>query len=465
MPPLMRDDVLAWGRVHRFEHRVLRPSFQDEAAAAITDPDLRGVLPRGCGRSYGDSGLNDHGTLIDTTGLDRFIAFDADAGELECEAGVPLAAILRLLETRTGADRWFLPVTPGTKYVTVGGAIANDVHGKNHHRTGCFGNHLVSLKLLRSDGRVLACSPDLHADLFRATIGGLGLTGLILSARLRLRRVAGFTLEAEDVRYSSLDEFYALSDAALADWEYGVAWLDCFASGPALGRGIFSRARHTATPLPLPQRRTDSRPAARLTVPWDLPAFALNHSSIAAFNYLRWRTTPRTPHRRLTPYEPVFYPLDAIGSWNRIYGARGFYQFQCVVPNEARQVIRDMLVTIQKSGEGSFLAVLKTFGATESPGMLSFPMPGVTLALDFPNRGSSTTALLAELERISSAAGGRIYPAKDGCMSASAFQNGYPLWRRFSTFVDPNFSSSFWRRVAPAASTARREYPVAERVR
>jgi FAD/FMN-containing dehydrogenase len=440
----MRDDLLAWGRVHRFRHRVHRLAFQDQAAAAIADAGPHGVLGLGNGRSYGDSALNDGGTLIDMTGLDRFIAMDDDTGELECEAGVTLAAILNLLEARGGAKRWFLAVTPGTKYVTVGGAIANDVHGKNHHRTGCFGNHLVSLRLLRSDGRILTCSAERNPDLYRATIGGLGLTGLILTARIRLRQVAGFTLEAEDLRYSNLDEFYALSDAALADWEYGVAWLDCFAGGAALGRGIFSRARHTGAQSP-PRLRSVSGP--RLTVPLDLPAFALHRYSIAIFNSLRWRSARSSARRRLTPYEPVFFPLDAIGSWNRIYGLGGFYQFQCVVPNQARPAIRDMLMTIQRSGEGSFLGVLKTFGEVQSPGMLSFPMPGVTLALDFPNRGPTTAALLGDLERIATEAGGRIYPAKDGCMSASAFQRGYPTWRRFAACVDPHFSSSFWRRV------------------
>jgi FAD/FMN-containing dehydrogenase len=448
-----RTDVLAWGRAHRYPHQVLTPHFADEARQALRLASGGGpVLARGLGRSYGDSGLNGGHSLIDTTRLDRFIGLDPASGVLECEAGVSLAAILRLLELRNAQPAWFLPVTPGTKFVTVGGAIANDVHGKNHHRTGCFGNHVLSLRLLRSDGSLLHCSREENPELFAATIGGLGLTGLILSARIALMRVPGLWLEAEDIRYHRLEQFYALSEESLAEWDYSVAWIDCLASGAELGRGIFSRARHTAQ---RPQGPASAPAAAppRLSLPLDLPGFALNRLSIGAFNALYWRKAPAAPKRRICHYNPVFYPLDAIGRWNRLYGSRGFYQYQCAVPGSgAGAAVRELLGAIAAAGEGSFLAVLKTFGDVPSPGMLSFPMPGVTLALDFPNRGPRTLTLLQRLDDITSAAGGRIYPAKDGRVSAAAFQQGYPRWREFSRWVDPHFSSSFWRRVSAAGA-------------
>lgn len=439
---------LAWGRVVRVAHGVAEPAFADEAAAALAAlPAGRSVLGYGQGRSYGDSPLNPGGNLIAMRRLDRFIRFDRDTGVLECEAGVTLADILRLLDARNRPGRsWFLPVTPGTKFITIGGAIANDVHGKNHHRAGCFGNHVLSFELLRSDGSRRTCAPDQNPELFAATIGGLGLTGLVLSARLQLKPVPGPWLEGEDIRFANLDAFFTLADASEVDWEYTVAWIDCLARGAELGRGIFSRARHIDTPP------GSDKPAAafepRLKVPADFPNAALNPLSIRAFNALYWRRAAAEPVRRPMPWDPVFYPLDAIGQWNRMYGSRGFYQYQCVVPSaHAREAVRELLDTIAADGHGSFLAVLKTMGDRSSPGMLSFPMPGATLALDFPNDGPRTHDLLDRLDRITRAAGGRIYPAKDGRMSAGCFQSGYPNWRDFAAHVDPRFSSGFWRRV------------------
>lgn len=444
---------LAWGRTVCAPHRVARPAFRAEVPALLAAlPDEASVLGHGMGRSYGDSPLNPGGHLIDMRGLDRFIGFDPETGVLECEAGVTLAAILHLLARRNRPGRsWFLPVTPGTKFVTIGGAIANDVHGKNHHSAGCFGSHVLSLELLRSDGMVRVCSPGANAALFAATIGGLGLTGLVLSARLQLKPVPGPWLESQDIRYAGLDAFHDLAAASEADWEYTVAWIDCLASGRGLGRGIFSRARHTAHSPP-----NQARPAIaaepRLVMPIDLPGAALNTLSVRAFNALYWRKAPMRPESRLLPWDPVFYPLDAIGRWNRLYGRRGFYQYQCVVPAPtARDAVRALLETIAASGQGSFLAVLKTTGDRVSPGMLSFPMPGATLALDFPNLGPRTHDLLDRLDRITEDAGGRIYPAKDGRVSAGRFQRGYPRWCDFARHVDPRFSSGFWRRVtAPA---------------
>jgi FAD/FMN-containing dehydrogenase len=403
------------------------------------------------GRSYGDSCLNEGGALLDMRGLDRFIALDAEAGLLEAEAGLTFAAILgRLTEIAAPGRTWFLPVSPGTKFVTLGGAIANDVHGKNHHSAGCLGNHIVSLRLLRSDGTVVLCAPDRNAALFAATIGGLGLTGVILSAVLRLKPVASMWLETEEIRMDHLADFASLSDASENSWDYTVAWIDCLARGAALGRGIFTRARHARHPGPPPP--PVSTPKRRL--PIELPAGLLSAASIGAFNALYRARAPRTPRRRTLSYEPVFYPLDAVAHWNRMYGRPGFHQYQCVIPRAgAADAIPALLRTIADARQGSFLAVLKTFGDRVSPGMLSFPRPGTTLALDFPNQGPATTDLLDRLDAITTDAGGRVYPAKDGRLSPAHFQHAYPMWRDFAQHVDPNLSSSFWRRVSAQAPT------------
>ena len=443
-PP--RGEVLSWGRAHHGTHRLRRPAFIADAAPALAAATAQGsVLPFGMGRSYGDSCLNPGGTLLETRGLDRWLRFDPVAGVIEVEAGVTLAEVLaRLHGPGTAGHRWFLPVTPGTKFVTVGGAIANDVHGKNHHAAGCFGNHVNALHILRSDGAVMRCSPTENAGLFAATVGGLGLTGLILSAELSLMPVPSHWMEVEDIRYEGLDAFHALS-AASAGWDYTVAWVDCLAEGAGLGRGVFTRARHAATDRPPPPPM--DRP--RRAMPVDAPGFLLNGVSVGAFNALYWRRAPAEPRRRLSPYEPVFYPLDAIRGWNRLYGRAGFYQYQCVVPEAAAaDAVPALLRAVAAARDASFLAVLKTMGPRPSPGMLSFPMPGVTLALDLPNRGLRTHALLNRLDRITAQAGGRIYPAKDGRVAAADFQRGFPAWKDFARHVDPCFSSSFWRRVS-----------------
>jgi FAD/FMN-containing dehydrogenase len=447
---LLRDDYLSWGRVHRYVHHAVAPSFIDAAVIALAAAKASGtsVLPYGLGRSYGDCCLNDGGALVDTRGLDRFIDFDPVEGEIECEAGVSLADILGLLTRRPAHERrWFLPVTPGTKWVTVGGAIANDVHGKSHHTTGCFGVHVRSLRLLRSDRSVQTLSASENCDLFRATVGGMGLTGLILSARIALMQVPGFWLESEDIRYDDLDAFFALSEESRADWQYTVAWVDCLARGRHLGRGVFSRARHCERAPPHTRDALLAQP--RFAMPMDAPGFVLNRHSMRAFNATRWRRFSRRPQTALLSFDPVLYPLDGIGCWNRLYGPRGFYQYQCVVPHGvARQGTQGLLERVAASGHSSFLAVLKVFGDRPSPGMLSFPMPGTTLALDLPNRGAVTLALMDELDNVVRDTGGRIYPAKDGRMSANDFRRGFSRWKEFAAHVDPAFCSSLWRRVS-----------------
>lgn len=437
----------SWGRYPKAEPRDVVPIHwrgDDIDLAEIDGP----VLAYACGRSYGDSCQNNGGTLLDTTPLNRFIAFDEDNGLLRCEAGVTLADILRVIVPRG----WFLPTTPGTKFVTVGGAIANDVHGKNHHRAGTFGRHVTRFELLRSDGERLICSPDENVDLFRATIGGLGLTGLILWAEFRVRRVAGPYIAKEQIRFSNIDEFFEISAVSDKRFEYTMAWVDCLATGKHLGRGLFMRGNHT-WPRRIPRRAAG--PRAHVTLPFELPAFALNLATVKAFNSLYYRSQlPKRTHQTVF-YDPFFYPLDAIHEWHRLYGSPGFLQYQFVVPfTQERTTIKDILKQISHSGVVSFLAVLKVFGDVESPGMLSFPRPGVTLALDFPYRSRRTLDLLNRLDDVVRAHGGVLYPAKDARMSAASFQSFYPQWRDFAQYIDPKFSSSFWRRVIPNSEGA-----------
>jgi len=407
-------------------------------------PDLDGhtCLPYGLGRSYGDSCLNDGGVALTTATMNRLIAFDAEAGLLRCEAGASLDAILRFAVPRG----WFLPTTPGTKFVTVGGAIANDIHGKNHHRAGTFGCHLKQFELLRSDGQRLICSPDQNPTWFAATIGGLGLTGLITWAEFTLRPITSAMIQVESVKFRNLDEFFEISAASDKDFEYTVAWVDCLATGDSLGRGIFMRGNHHAAPEGSRSLIPHNQP--KLTMPVDLPLFTLNRLSVKAFNSLYYGRLRLGASRKLQHYDPFFYPLDSINHWNRIYGARGFFQYQFVTPfSKDGEAIREVFSRIARSGQGSFLAVLKSFGNITSPGLMSFPAPGVTLALDFPNAGTKTLSLFKELDRVVINAGGRFYPAKDGRLPAEHFQTNYPQWREFSAFIDPAFSSSFWRRV------------------
>lgn len=404
------------------------------------------LLAHGQGRSYGDVALNDAGILLMTDAMNRFIAFDREQGILRCEAGVTFAEILNLIVPHG----WFLPVTPGTKFVSVGGAVANDVHGKNHHKAGSFGRYVTQIGLRRSDDEFMILSPGNNQALFEATIGGLGLTGLMVWVEFSLKKISSTLIEQQTEKFSNLEHFFALSEAAAGDWEYTVAWVDCLAKGSQLGRGIFFRGNHVAegsiTTKPVDYGKT------RLSMPFTFPGFVLNHFSINLFNQIYYHRPQRQQAR--VHFDPFFYPLDKIAHWNRMYGPKGFFQYQCVVPTQdAHDAMREILQTIARSGQGSFLSVLKVFGDVPSPGLLSFPRAGVTLALDFANRGDKTRTLLAKLDEITSAAGGAVYPAKDACMSAQHFQQYYPQWTQFAEYIDPAFSSSFWRRVTQTGAT------------
>ncbi|HEL3783750.1 TPA: FAD-binding oxidoreductase [Stenotrophomonas maltophilia] len=428
----------SWGRYPRVEQRIL--PVLDRAAALPLPAEGGTVLPHGNGRSYGDSCLNPGATLLTSRALDRFIDFDPATGIVRCEAGVTLADILDIALPRG----WFLPVTPGTRYATVGGAIGNDVHGKNHHRAGTFCHHVLRLELLRSDGSRQQLTPDDSSGLFAATTGGLGLTGFITWAELQLRRVPGPWIETESIRFDNLDEFFALSRESATDFEYTVAWIDCLAKGRALGRGHFLRGdhapgdAHAATPSSAPRR----------SMPIVPPVSLVNPLTLRPFNTLYYWRQPARRTRHVSHYQSYFYPLDGINHWNRMYGPRGFLQHQCVLPPAtARDATAALLGEIARSGRGSFLAVLKEFGDRPSPGLLSFPRPGTTLALDFPNDGPELLKMLDRLDRIVSEAGGAVYAAKDARMSGALFRQAYPAWEAFSRFIDPRFSSGFWRRV------------------
>jgi FAD/FMN-containing dehydrogenase len=427
----------SWGRFPKATHEVVRMNWRD---TSLPSASPKSMLPFGNGRSYGDCCLNDQGILVDARGLDHFIAFDARTGTLRCEAGVLLSEILDLVVPRG----WFMPVTPGTRFVTVAGAVANDVHGKNHHRAGTFGCHIRCLELLRSDGTRAECSPTENPDWFRATIGGLGLTGLITWVEIQLKPITGPLIDQESIRYGRLDEFFRLSRESDTTHEYTVAWIDCAATGGALGRGVFTRGNHAEG---VQDRPTTTR-GVRLSVPFDLPFALINGPSLRLFNALYYRKQMRERARSAVHYAPFFHPLDTIGAWNRLYGSNGMLQYQCVIPpRHAEAAIPEILGQIARAGTGSFLAVLKVFGDRHSPGLLSFPRPGATLALDFPNQGQPTLDLLDRLDTITMAAEGALYPAKDARMSADTFRRSFPNWRQLEPFIDPRFSSSFWRRV------------------
>ncbi len=421
--------------------------------------DLPGLLHRGAtliargnGRSYGDAALNPELTLS-MLAMNRMRAFDAGTGLLDCEAGVLLTDILEAFLPRG----WFPPVVPGTRLVTVGGMIAADVHGKNHHRDGTFGAHVESLTLASADGAIRECSRTENADLFRATLGGMGLTGVILSVRFRLRPVETAFVMAETLAARDLDETMALFEAS-RDWPYSVAWIDCLARGAGLGRAVVTRGafiERGALPPHLASNPLRPAPAGKLRVPADVPSALLNRVSIGLFNalfYRRGRGRARSGARPVH-FDRFFFPLDRIEAWNRLYGRRGFVQYQCVLPKgESVAGVAALLERAAASGQGSFLAVLKLFGPA-GEGLMSFPMEGYTLALDFPLR-TGTRALLDGLDEITHRHGGRVYLAKDARCAPERMREGYPRLGAFEAVraeaadAPPRFASELSRRLA-----------------
>lgn len=432
----------AWGRLSAPRHQVVALSDRTQVPAQLgAATRAHPGLAYGMGRSYGDVCLNPEGLLWKTTSLDRFMAFDEATGILQCEAGVLLRDIQRLCLQRG----WCLPVVPGTQLITVGGAIANDVHGKNHHVAGSFGDHVRRFTLARTDGSVQVCKPG--QPMFAATVGGLGLTGVIVDAELTLKRVPGPWLNVETLPYRDLQEFFELADASEAGWEHTVSWIDCLHGA---GRGIFLRANPATTPADwatAAKRLKDPSTQGTRRVPLVPPVSLVNRLSLKPFNALYYAMKSGRS-TQLQHIEAFQHPLDALLDWNRIYGPRGFYQYQCVLPfASGRDGIRAMLDRIAGAGMGSFLAVLKTFGQRDSVGMLSFAQPGVTLALDFPNQGERTLTLFESLDAIVREGGGRLYAAKDARMPRSLFESGYPQLAAFLPHRDPGISSAMSRRL------------------
>lgn len=431
--------VFSWGCYPKTAHlHVHKPAWNDQLPQILQAAAPGSLLPYGLARSYGDSCLNAGRGLIDCRRLNRFLAFDESTGILRCESGVSLSDIVDVFLPKG----WFLPVTPGTRFVTVGGAIANDVHGKNHHCAGTFGSHIGQIALHRSNDGLVTCTAEYNADMLHATIGGLGLTGVIAWADIQLKRVAGPWIDMESIPFHSLNAFLDLSRESNDRFEYTVAWLDCFA-GKDL-RGIFFRGNHAA------DAGKEFHPKRKMKLPFALPGWALNRYSVKAFNAAYYRLHARKPGPAIVPYDSFFYPLDAIRQWNLIYGRQGFLQYQCVIPETNLDAFEELLDRIALSGMGSFLGVVKQFGSAQSAGMLSFPRPGLTIALDFAMRGERTLQLMQSLDEVVLQSGGALYPAKDARMSPALFEASYPRWRSFVPYIDPKLSSSFWRRVTEA---------------
>jgi FAD/FMN-containing dehydrogenase len=440
--------VHAWGRLSNDLHTVwtLADRMQVAPVMKLHQPGLA----YGNGRSYGDVCLNPNGNLWQISGLNKLISFDEATGRLVCEAGVLLRDIQRLFVPRG----WMLPVTPGTQLITVGGAIANDVHGKNHHAVGSFGDHLIGVLLAQTSAEVLSLDWVNTPELMSATVGGMGLTGVVLTAELQLRPVGSPWLRTETIPYDGLAEFFDLADASEHAWEQTVSWIDCLAGKNA--RGIFMRANtitaeeaadipSLSAALATYSRKVQQKP---LNIPFVPPISLVNRLSLKPFNHLYYQLQKIKRGFGVSHYEPFSYPLDNLRHWNRMYGPHGFYQYQSVVPREVGHcAVQAMLDVIAAAGEGSFLAVLKTFGNREARGMMSFPQPGVTLALDFPNRGERTLRLFEQLDAIVREAKGRLYMAKDARMPRDLFESGYPRLSEFTRYRDSGISSAMSRRL------------------
>jgi len=407
--------IFGWGRYPKIDAEVNLPRDLAQARALIQSDGM--LIPRGLGRAYGDSSLATR--VFETTNLQFFHFFDAVSGVLSCDAGVSLFEILKVFVPKG----WFIPVSPGTRFVTVGGAIASDVHGKNHHLDGTFGQHVVSLQLLLGNGEIVRVSPTENTALFHATCGGMGLTGTILSASFRLVPIKSSEIIETTIKAANLDvvldgfEQFGTST-------YTVAWIDCLAQGENLGRSLLMVGEHAEDgPLTV----ADKNP---LTMPVDAPSSLLNPFSIKAFNALYYAKAQHGVSTRRRSFESYFYPLDQILQWNKLYGKAGFMQYQFVIPTSAgREGLRQILKTIAASGQGSFLAVLKTFGK-KNANYLSFPIEGYTLALDFKVT-KSIFALMDQLDQLVLQYGGRLYLAKDARMSEATFKNSYPNWHEF----------------------------------
>ncbi len=424
-----------WGNYPKLDCRVY---FQRriEDLQELLGTASSSLIARGLGRSYGDSAVNSDGVLLQRT-RDRFLSFDVNSGCITCEAGVSLEEIIQVALPKG----WFLPTTPGTKFVTVGGAIAADVHGKNHHRDGTWGQYVRRFSLMVAEGAILECSPEDNAEVFWATVGGMGLTGIILEATLQLTRVPSAYVDVHQRRAGNLGELFDLFLETDEQYKYSVAWIDCLSQGSKLGRSVLLLGNDASVelvqnsgirqPFVLPGKRSKS-------IPLQLPGLAMNKLAIKAFNSLYYRR--HGDKQLLVDFDSYFYPLDSVHHWNRIYGKRGFVQYQALFPRKwSREAMTRLLEIISKSGQASFLAVLKSSGAANQ-GLLSYLFDGHTLALDFPYRGEKTDRLCRQLDEVMLEFDGRVYLAKDALVSAETFSQMYPqleAFKRIKKRLDP----------------------------
>ncbi|HWF80188.1 MAG TPA: FAD-binding oxidoreductase [Streptosporangiaceae bacterium] len=454
--PAKPDEVQArltgWGMTEPTFARVAAPQSADDVAGLVKQAaQAGGVIARGLGRSYNNAAQNDGGLVVSTAGMADVLSFDAASGVVVCEAGVSLEQLM----VRCLPDGWFVPVTPGTRQVTVGGAIAADVHGKNHHAAGSFMRHVLSFDLLLASGDVTTATPDGSPELFWGTAGGMGLTGIVLRATVQLKKVETSRLVVDTVRTADIDGAMAYLSETDADYDYTVAWTDCLATGGSLGRSVITSGNFAKVGELRPRDRGEPlafKPSSLIGAPPVLPSGLLNRRTVALFNEAYFRKAPRRRAGEIQTIGTFFHPLDAIKNWNRAYGPAGFRQYQFVVPFEASDVVRRSLERISALRAPSFVTVLKRFGASD-PGLLSFPMPGWTLALDFPSRTPWLSQLLGELDEMVVGAGGRLYLAKDSRIPAelmSAMYGRLDDFRRLRAKLDPDgvFGSDLSRRLS-----------------
>jgi len=423
----MKKEIANWGNYPSMESDERLFSYLSDAQQYIKTSDH--FIPRGNGRCYGDASLAP--VTLNTTKFDKILSFDIPNGIFECQSGITLDRVLEVIVPKG----WFLPVTPGTKFITIGGAVASDVHGKNHHVDGCFSHHVEEMDLLLADGRLVTCSPREETDLFEATCGGMGLTGLITRIRFRLKKIETSYIRQRQVKAANLEEILRLFDE-YKEYTYSVAWIDCLKKGKGFGRSILILGEHASlsdlndrqkqAPLQLPKKK-------QINFPFNLPSWILNSFTVKAFNFLYYGKNLKQQIDNVVNYEPFFYPLDAILHWNRGYGKKGFIQYQFVVPLESRQGLIEIMKKISEKGLGSFLAVLKVFGPQES--LIGFPMEGYTLALDFPVR-KGLFDFLDELDKVVLQYGGRLYMSKDARMKPGILQGSYQHLPQFLSIIE-----------------------------
>lgn len=422
----MKKEIANWGNYPVIQSDEKTFSFKEELKQYILN--TKHFIPRGNGRCYGDASLADH--TICTLKFNKILSFDIVNGIFECESGITLDQVLEVIVPKG----WFLPVTPGTKFITVGGAVASDIHGKNHHVDGCFSHHVKEMDVMLADGRIVTCSSSVNADLFEASCGGMGLTGVITRIKFGLKKIATSYIRQKQVKAKNLEEIIRLFEE-YKHYTYSVAWIDCLKKGRHFGRSILILGEHATLENLNEKKRKDplKLPAKKqITFPFTLPSWVLNRFTVKAFNFLYYGKNFKKEINNIVSYEPFFYPLDAILQWNRGYGKKGFVQYQFVLPLNAKDGLIEILHRISDKGMGSFLAVLKVFGKQES--LIGFPMEGYTLALDFPVR-KNLFSFLDELDKIILRHGGRLYMSKDARMKPEILKEGYPNLSKFTEIV------------------------------